>query len=211
MATIVCLGTGPSLTMADVDTARRKGFELYGCNRVYQDVPDLTVLHGCNSQFWDAACTDLLLRQFAGQCFTTRPESAAIYPWLHYIAERDERGLSSPHSNYLHHGHSTGYQLLGLAYRAGADRIILLGYDMTFAPDYDGRTHTIGSTPRHYFGEYPAELQHWPSKQVHGGVHVELLDYYQSVADQELHVPIINCSRQSALTCFPRMPIEEVQ
>jgi hypothetical protein len=93
----------------------------------------------------------------------------------------------------------------------GAAKIVLLGYDLTYAADYEGRTHHIGSSPRHYWagGEYPDALQHWPSVKVHGGVHEELLGLYQSVADQHL-VEIVNATGPaSALNCFPRMWIDD--
>jgi hypothetical protein len=117
-------------------------------------------------------------------------------------------GLSTD-PNVLHHGHSSGFQLVGMAYRAGFHRIILLGYDMKFAPDYDGRQQMVGGGPRHFFGEYERELQHWPSVKVKGGVHVELCELYRSVAEQGL-VEIINCTPDSALDCFPRRSIGEI-
>jgi len=77
------------------------------------------------------------------------------------------------------------------------------------APDYDGKSREIGSEPRHYFGEYPHSMQHWPSVKVRGGVHVELLELYRSVADQGL-VEIINCTPGSALDCFEKRDINAV-
>lgn len=107
----------------------------------------------------------------------------------------------------IHHGHGSGFSLLNLAYLMGAERIVLLGYDMKYAPDYDGRTKEIGSAPRHYFGEYPEALQHWPSVQVKAGVHVELVELYRSVARQGL-VEILNASPDSAIDCFPKVSID---
>jgi hypothetical protein len=85
-----------------------------------------------------------------------------------------------------------------MAHKMGAERILLLGYDLKYAPDYDGRSRKVGSSPRHYFGEYPASMQHWPSVQVKGGVHVELLSLYKSIFEQGL-VEIVNCTPGSAL------------
>jgi hypothetical protein len=80
----------------------------------------------------------------------------------------------------------------------GAERIVLLGYDLKYAPDYDGKSREIGSTPRHYFGEYPGSMAHWPSVQVKDGVHVELVEFYRSVKEQGL-VELINATPGSAL------------
>jgi hypothetical protein len=107
------------------------------------------------------------------------------------------------------YGHSAGYQLLNLAYHAKPDRIVLLGYDMRYAPDYDGRAHRVGSSPRHFFGEYPSALAHWPSVKVLDGVHYELVDLYRAIAAQGL-VEIINCTPGSAIDCFPTKGIEDL-
>ena len=53
MPTVVAIGTGPSLTLDQIGAARQKGFRLFGCNRVFEIVPDLEVLYGCNAGFWD--------------------------------------------------------------------------------------------------------------------------------------------------------------
>jgi hypothetical protein len=133
-------------------------------------------------------------------------EAAGRYG-LNWIAEKNARGLSADPS-VIHHGHGGGYSMVNLAYLMGAERIVLLGYDLAYAPDYDGRNQQVGSKPRHYFGEYPERLQHWPSVKVKQGVHVELLDLYQSVADQRL-VEIVNCTGpNSALKCFPQVEID---
>lgn len=203
MRTIVCLGTGPSLTAAQVQTARDRGWPIFVCNDAFRLAPDCALLTACNWQWWDARWPEV--KGLPCEKWTTRRESAEKYG-LHWIAEVNRPGLSTDPA-LLHHGHSSGYQLVGLAYRAGAERIVLLGYDLKFAPDYDGKARQIGSTPRHYFGEYPPELQHWPSVKVQGGVHVELLDLYQSVADQGA-VEILNATPGSALRCFPKVDID---
>jgi hypothetical protein len=208
MKTIVCVGTGPSLTMEQVAVARSKGFALYGCNLTFRDVPDLAVLHACNTQFWDFYADEL--KGHPAQKWTTRPEAAARYPWLNYISEIDRPGLSAD-PRVLHHGHSSGYQLVGLAYHHGAARILLIGFDLRFPSGYDGRNRIAGGK-RHYFGdgEYPAPLQHWPSVQVRNGVHVELVELYRSVHEQGL-VEIINCTPGSALEgVIPSMDIADV-
>jgi hypothetical protein len=188
-----------------VETARRNGYSLFVCNDAFLVAPDAQLLHACNWQWWDARWEQV--KDLPCEKWTTRKESAEKYG-INYIGEVNERGLSRDPS-ILHHGHSSGYQLVGMAYRAGFERIVLLGYDLRYAPDYDGRNRQIGSGPRHFFGEYQRELQHWPSVQVNGGVHTELVDLYRSVAEQGL-VEIINCTPDSALDCFPRRSIGEI-
>lgn len=82
-------------------------------------------------------------------------------------------------------GGNSGFQAVNLAYIMGARTIILLGFDM------------FGT---HYFGRHPKCLnQHSPFK--------EFIKSFETITKD---VEIINCSRQTALTCFPIMTIESV-
>jgi hypothetical protein len=202
--TTVCIGTGPSLTLAQIETAKRKGFRLFGCNNVWK-ITELELLYACNRQWWDYYWPEV--KHCSASKWTTNKEAATVYG-LNWIAERNEKGLSTDPS-YVHHGHGSGYTLLNLAYLMGAKRIVLLGYDMKYAPDYDGSAMRVGSSPRHFFGEYPSQLQHWPKAKVKNGVHTELCELYQSVADQGL-VEIVNATPDSALTCFPKADIDAI-
>jgi hypothetical protein len=203
--TVACIATGPSLTQADVDTAKRKGFAMFGCNNVWK-LTQLDVLYCCNERWWDYYWCDELARDPCDKW--TVSKAAADRYGINWIAEKDLPGLSNDPS-YVHHGHGSGYTMMNLAYLMGAQRIVLLGYDLRYAPDYDGASKRVGSAPRHYFGEYPDELLHWPKTQVRNGVHVGLVRLYESVAKQGA-VEIVNCTRDTALECFPRMSIDAV-
>lgn len=166
------------------------------------------MLFATNSQWWDHYWgRHDGPREHSCSKWTNNHESAEKYG-LHYIRSYDAPGLSA-NPRWIHHGHSSGFCLLNLALLMGAQRIVLLGYDMKYAPDYNGRERSIGSRPRHYFGEYPSALQHWPKVSVKDGVHVELVKQYESVAAQGL-IEIINCSPDSAINCFPAREIEEL-
>ena len=193
------------MTLEQIESARSKGFALTGCNNVWQIVPDLAVLYGCNLAWWQHYWSPELAAHPAEK-WTTNREAADQFG-LHWIAETNKPGLSSDPA-LVHHGHGSGYTLLNLVYLMGAARIVLLGFDLCYASNYDGKAKQVGSQPRHYFGEYPKPLQHWPSVQLQLGVHVGLLALYKSVAKQGL-VEIINCSG-GVLNCFPRMRIEDV-
>jgi hypothetical protein len=203
--TVCCIATGPSLAQYDIDVARQKGFALFGCNNVWE-LTKLDVLYCCNENWWDHYWSPTLA-EYPASKWTGSKEAAKRYG-LNWINGYDRPGLSS-NPDYVHHGHGSGFSLVNLAFLMGARRIVLLGYDLKYAPDYQGPTEQPGSTPRHYFGEYPKALQHWPRMEVRGGVHVGLVQRYESVAKQGA-VEIINCSRDTALTCFQRMSIDAV-
>ncbi len=196
--------------LQQVEAARRKGFVLFGCNRVWQDVPDLSLLYGCNEAWWHHSWCDALF-YYPAQKWTTNKAAADKFG-LNWIAERDAKGLSTD-PRIVHHGHGSGYTMLNLAFLMGAARILLLGYDCRYAPDYDGREKVKGSSPRHYWkengGEYHSSLQHWPSFSVKNGVHVEMVKLYASVAMQNA-VEIVNCTPNSAIECFPRCDVESL-
>lgn len=177
-------------------------------NNVHQIVQDLSLLFATNLGWWDYYWN----RQDGPKDHPcekwTNSEDAASKYKLKYISSRDARGLSKSKQG-IHHGHSSGFCLLNLAYLNGAERIVLLGYDMKYSPDYDGYNKRIGSSPRHYFGEYPKELSHWPKVHVKQGVHVELIEQYESVARQQL-VEIVNCTPDSSVKCFPMKEIYAV-
>lgn len=204
--TVVCIGTGPSLTLQQIESARHKGYALTGCNNVWEIIPDLKVLYACNFGWWQHYMSPALM-EYPAEKWTTNKDAAERFG-VHWIAERNAMGLSQDPS-VIHHGHGSGYSLVNLVYLLGAERILLLGYDLKYAKDYDGKTQKVGSSPRHYFGEYPQDIQHWPSKRVVSGVHVELLDLYRSVAAQGA-VEIVNCTPDSAIDCFPRASIDAV-
>jgi len=192
--TVCCIATGPSLTQQQVDTARGKGLRLFVCNNAYQLALDAELLYAVNLAWWDHYWTQV--KDLPCEKWTTNREAADKYG-LNWIAERNADGLSTD-PGMIHHGHGSGFSLVSMAHKKGATRIALLGYDLKYAPDYDGRARSAGSGPRHFFGEYPSSMQHWPSVQVKDGVHVELLRLYQSVRDQGL-VELINCTPGSAL------------
>ena len=203
MKTICCIGTGPSLTQQQADTARDKGFELYACNNAIQLAPDASLLYGCNYEWWKHYHQEV--KDLPCEKWTTHRKAARHFG-LNWIEETYEWGLSND-VTIIHHGHGSGYSLVSMAYRAGADRIVLLGYDMKYASNYDGKQQKEGSTPRHFFGEYPKSMQHWPSVQVKDGIHVELVDLYRSIKEQGA-VEIINCTPDSAIDCFERKDIQ---
>lgn len=203
MKTVCCIATGPSLTPSQVDIARSKGFELYACNNAIELVPDASLLYGCNYKWWQHYYHSV--KDLPCQKWTTNRPAAREFG-INWIAERNAAGLSTDR-NVIHHGHGSGYSLVSMAYRNGADRIVLLGYDLKYAPDYDGKSRQPGSSKRHFFGEYPANMQHWPSEKVVNGVHIELLDLYRSIERQGL-VEVINCTPGSAIDCFEYKDID---
>jgi hypothetical protein len=94
---------------------------------------------------------------------------------------------------FIHYGENGGYQAINIAYLLGAKRIVLLGYDM----------YPSGGK-LHFFGNYPGELNSgcdfaaWRGK------------FDRLATDLEAEgVEVINCTRETALKCFPRGDIRQ--
>jgi hypothetical protein len=210
--TAVILATGPSLT-PEVLKAARRGQELgawsvFGMNHVWRDFHTLDVFLACNPEYY-ASQWELGLKHHKAEKWTWDRETAERYG-LRFIPGKWADGFSKD-TSCIHYGHSSGFQLPQIAYHAGFRRLLLCGYDMRYAKDYDGRNQRIGSSPRHYFGEYgDAALNHWPSVKVKDGVHVELIEQFEAVKRMNPEVEIVNCSPGSAMTCFPMATLQEL-
>jgi hypothetical protein len=102
------------------------------------------------------------------------------------VAGGVERVDIKPHGN-------SGAGAIALAARFGAKRIILVGYDCQ---------HTGGK--KHWHGDHPRNLgnagsiERWPAK------------FAAMAKELPRDVEVINCSRETALDCFPRAALEDV-
>lgn len=186
--TFVCLGSGPSLTQADVDACRGKA-RLIAIKDAVRMAPWADVLYGAGADnpgrtWWHREGPGLT---FAGLRYTLDPECRH---WASVLGMARSVGLSaSPGALAL--GHHSGYQAMNLAVHLGASKIVLLGYDMQ---PTGGQDHFFG---KHHHGRtLPFRLFVSSFPQI-----VEPL--------QALGVAVVNASRETALTLFPRQPIEE--
>jgi hypothetical protein len=133
-------------------------------------------------------------RLFRGSELWTVSQTAAKRFKLHYLrGDPHRRGLSTD-ASMINTGRNSGFQSLGLAHYFGASRVILLGYDFQRT---GGRAHWHADHPRSLGngGRFPA----W-------------VDEMKQLAHdlKDAGVEVINCSRTTALKCFPRSTIQEV-
>ena len=203
----IIVGTGPSLNDEALQLVNASSLPKFGCNNVYQDV-QLTALLSCNEIWWSFYWQhDEALRNGDFEKWTWDKPTAERYG-LSHISGKWGDGLSTD-PEVIFYGHSSGYQLLGLALHHGITEFILIGYDLRFPKDYDG-TKQITGGDRHYFGEYPKELQHWT--RFHMGKDGELnglLDCYRTIEPSDYGIRIINCSPGSALDFFETGELSE--
>lgn len=186
-STIVCLGGGPSLTPADVETCRGRA-KVIAISDAYRLAPWADVLYSCDAKWWDyhKGAAD-----FRGLKFALEP-GAAQWPDMQIVKHMGTDGLETDPAG-VRTGQNSGYQAINLAVHLGARRIVLLGYDMQ--PGKDGRTH--------WFGQHHHSLQRYSP-------YAQFVESFKTIVAPlaELGVEVVNASRVSALTMFPRVALE---
>lgn len=188
--TCVCIGSGPSLTPADVDACRGRA-RVIAIKDVVRLAPWADVLYGAGddnggSTWWKTHGPTL---DFAGLRYSLDPQARQ---WSSVLKQGPERGLADDRGALALGGHS-GYQAINLAIHLGATKIVLLGYDLQAT---GGRQHYFGAHLHRSDHQLPFSLFHF---------------HFPSIvpALAARGVTVINASRETALDLFPRMPIEE--
>lgn len=180
--TVACLGGGPSLTKADVEYVRTRVDGVIAINDAYKIAPWADVLYGCDAKwwYWHKGVTS-----FTGLRVALDP-AAKRHADIIVLQKTGETGLELEPTG-LRAGRNSGYQAINLAVHLGAKRIILLGYDMRGG---------------HWFGSHPDGS---------GPPFAICLQRFATIVGPlaEAGVQVINCSRRTALVCFPRVPLEE--
>lgn len=187
--TFVVIASGPSLCESDVDHVRGRAFVITA-NDAYQMAPWADHIYAYDLTWWQRhkPIIDVVCR---GEKWTGREVTKDVFSDLRFI--KTARGDARLSRDALVNGQNSGMQALTLAYVLGAKRILMLGFDMQHK----------GGDP-HFFGKHP-----------HGWGNADTchkwLKYFDQIAPQFVAagIEVINCTRDTALTCFPRMTIQD--
>lgn len=190
-STIVCIGSGPSLTQDDIDRCRGRA-RVIAIKDVAFDAPWADVLYGAGADaprdtWWNRYGESLT---FSGLRYSLDQRASE---WSSVLKHGPMQGLSDDPGKLALGGHS-GYQAINLAVHLGAKRIVLLGYDCQPTNGKD-----------HYFGSHK-----------HGSIGRQLpfglfLAYFPSMvpALKKIGVEVVNATRETALEVFPRVSLKE--
>lgn len=178
--TVVCIASGPSLTAEDCETARATGLPTIVTNTTFRLCPWADVLMAFDGKWWAHYASEVQAA-FKGERVACSKASVQ-YGATNIGGEKWFKSFNN-----------SGAAAIGLAAVAGADRIVLLGYDCQ---------RTGGKT--HWHGDHPAALSNarsidnWPT-------------HFKNVARfcAELRVPVVNASRATALKFFQRMELTD--
>jgi hypothetical protein len=153
-------------------------------------------LYACDYRWWEHHIADIL-RDFEGNLWTQdvqwEQQGKPVDPaqWgITKLTSIDAPGLSKK-QGVIHRGDNSGYQALNLALLLGAERIILLGFDMM-----------LTGKQRHWFGDHPEHMNvasNYPS----------LVQHFATIKPADYGLEIWNCSRRTALSCFPKHDLDE--
>lgn len=187
-ATVVCLGSGPSLTAEDVQACRGRA-RVIAIKDTIRLAPWADALYSCGGdagKWWERNGPSLA--DFTGLRYSLDPAAA---PWAQVLKVTGFTELETEPTG-LRTGKNSGYQAINLAVLLGAAKIILLGYDMR--PDAQGRDHFFG--------------QHWHGGRPPFAAFRELFDTLVEPL-RRLGIQIVNATRDTALTAFPQQSLEE--
>lgn len=191
MKTAVILAGGPSLTIEQIDAARRSGHHTIVVNRTYEKFLDANTLYAGDYLFWKTYIADIRA-MFKGKLVTQDPSAAARWPGLLLVRGANREGLGKER---IHQNGNSGVQALNLAYLRGFERVILLGFDMKLGPNGE----------KHHHPDHPAPC-------VQGATFGEWLHKLQAVARdlKATKCEVLNATPGSAMKCFPMIDWREV-
>lgn len=209
---MVCLASGPSLTQDDVDYVKGKA-TVIAVNDAIRLAPWADVVCSIDQMWWGNHYQ--AMRSFSGLkvrthpslhqvpqkppskrycqgCYRALPLSGAC--WCEGIVTFRNGGRDglSLQPDTICTGENSGTAAINVAVHLGARRVLLLGYDM--GPDGRGR--------RHFFDTCATTIT---------SPFVQFRKHTATMAEglKAAGIAVFNCSRVSALDCFPRLPLRE--
>ena len=203
--TVAILAGGHSLTQAQVDYVKGK-CKVIAINSSYLLAPWADLLYFCDDR-WYTQCGHKdrkEFKEFNGIKVTLRnlsmPED---------IMKLDHRGGTGLclESDGLMTGSNSGYQCMGLAFHLGANRQLLLGYDMKIV---NGKSHWHGGHKKdieHSSGNRPDHVV-----LAYKTLEFTMLPKFLTIVEplEKAGIEVINCTPDSALECFPKASLFDI-
>lgn len=184
--TAVVIGTGPSLTQAQINYCRDKA-RVIAINDAYKLAPWADTLWGCDGKWWRWHSNTAT--KFAGDRITLDPMVPAS---LANLMNNTGREGFDDRPWCVRTGANGGYQGVCLAALRGAVKILLVGFDHRGEP---GQSHFFGDHPDRLISPYDLFIRQWRTL-------VEPMT--------ALGIEIINCTPGSALDVWNIEPLEDV-
>ncbi len=188
----VCIATGPSLTAEQVETVRQSGAATIVVNDAYLMAPFADLAYFADTKWWNWHKDRPEWKAFAGQRCTINVSPCAEKEVL--VLERSWKPnvVLSADPREIATGSHSGFQALNIAFLAGANPIVLLGYDCRSQGD-----------KHHFFGAHPDKTMP-PYQSIRGF-------YHPAAAEaRAAGVRIVNATPGSAIEAFERAELASV-
>lgn len=191
--TAIIVASGPSLKKQDVEICRGQA-KVIAIKKCVELAPWADVVYGCDGPWWRSVQG---LMKFSGLKLAHEPTVCGSEWGIQRVA------IPDPKSNRflfdkvgtVGAGGNSGFQAVNLAAQFGARCIIVLGFDMQ------------GETGGHWYGRNNWMQANNPDQWCYRRWQKA---FETSAPEMKARgVEVINASRDSALTCFRRMPIGE--
>lgn len=184
--TVVCIATGASLTQQDVNYIKGS-FDVIAIKEAIMLAPWATYMYACDDDYW---LNHGLKHKFKGRKYSIKTPSL---DGLDIIQLPYELGAVWGDRKTIATGGNSGFQAIGLAHILGYRRVLLLGYDMQ---SKDNQTHFWDGVSWRSFR--PHNYKGW-------------LQHFKNAAPliKNCGIEVINCTRDTALDCFPKMSIQD--
>lgn len=185
--TWVCIASGPSLCEEDIQYCRDKGWSLLAVNTSFKLAPDAKIIYGADYRWWERYHEEA--KQTKAELWTASSTCAKKFN-LNHVSLLPGPGWTS-RKGYAYSGSLSGFQAIQIAGWHNPSRIILLGYDMQ---------HTGGKT--HWHDDHPLGWPNCPKLDAQ-------IEGFSKLAKKS-PVPIINCTRETALQCFTKKELVSI-
>lgn len=189
--TAVVMASGPSMCKEDADYVRGRAKTIV-VNTTFRLAPWADFLYS-NDHDWMEMHLNEIGRVFKGEvvCGHSAYQRDHVVDYVPF--DKAAQGLKCCDGS-IAWGMNSGAAAISFAHQLGAKRILMLGFDQDWT----------GGKPR-WHGKHPAQLQNQKP-----GFHRWAAWFEQAAIDaKELGIEIVNCSRQTTLTCFERKTIQE--
>ena len=189
--TVVIAASGPSQRREDLDLARGRA-KVMAINCTWEIAPWADALYACDGSWWE--CQDPrygqhAIREFLGLLVSGNSHTTGA----RHLAIKTVNDTLYPGSTFGGGGNSA-FQAINIAALWGASRILLTGVDCMKPGEHHHGRHTNTKPLAH---SRQSNMDKW---QVAFGEVAPLL--------AARGVDVVNCSRETALECFPRMTID---
>lgn len=192
----VVIASGPSLTVEHIHRLSlvEENLFIVGVNNAFEICPFLNVLHAADHTWWENYADEVPehIDWFSTWDASSKP-SFKIDSRINYLSGIPGHGFAKNTNELVLGGHG-GHHAIQIAMHYGCREILLLGLDMC---RLDGKAHWFGDYPvaemnrRIRYDSYQPQMTAGASQAIKRGVR------------------IINCSLRSAVSCFPKMTLDD--